>query len=630
MLIVDDNMFKLAKMQEALLKVSNSNVDDNLNKYKSTVIEIDKKAYDAVLEQSRHIDRHNQTLEEELDFLESIKNAYEQLFELQMSFKNICERYGDDTLLLSDLSKLNIEYIENRVNAIKGYLLNKKNIETNKERLQDLNEQLVSEEKSKLTIDQKLLSLEDELRNSFISAEGRNLKDGNLQYTSISDEYKRIDLDLDLLLDNIDLLKEILLRVESEQIEAAEKVRAAEICYSSILTSESRQMLEDANIELLNVKYRIAMLKMIELLHENNDDYDLFIEKRKTLLDLIRFRLSCCEKLGIKVSIDPFSRIKVREQMEMVLALPNNSKKISRIRKEISQLNSWTEEMLSQNSGYLLTLNDTRKIIEDNMSMNDVDITPITTFEEFAAKKEVKNNQVVRVRNVLSKFNMSRARQKTLLVIKRVNDMMGTTHTEEIVQSVDDSVVPELVISPVISNMVDMEQPEEIMVGTIPETEEILFEEDDTVAFEDEDIVFGEEEVLTLPEEQVDTNGLVDVPLQPVLSDNVDLFETVNPFEEPILFNDKVEFFVPEAEVVSSELQVPSLPEMFSVEEKKEPTLGLVDAEGTDAMPEAFWVTQDDNSLIENEDNIISFDEQINALLASDDAAEVKIKRKVA
>ena len=254
MLIVDDNMFKLAKMQEALLKVSNSNVDDNLNKYKSTVIEIDKKAYDAVLEQSRHIDRHNQTLEEELDFLESIKNAYEQLFELQMSFKNICERYGDDTLQLSDLSKLNIEYIENRLNAIKGYLLNKKNIETNKEKLQDLNEQLVNEEKSKLTIDQKLLSLEDDLRNSFISAEGRNLKDGNLQYTSINAEYKKIDLDLELLLDNIDLLKEILLKVESEQIEAVEKVKAAEICYSSILTSESRQMLEDANIELLNVK----------------------------------------------------------------------------------------------------------------------------------------------------------------------------------------------------------------------------------------------------------------------------------------------------------------------------------------------------------------------------------------
>ena len=39
MLVIDENMFRLAKMQETLLKVSNSNRDENLNNYKKLVKE---------------------------------------------------------------------------------------------------------------------------------------------------------------------------------------------------------------------------------------------------------------------------------------------------------------------------------------------------------------------------------------------------------------------------------------------------------------------------------------------------------------------------------------------------------------------------------------------------------------
>ena len=43
MLDLDDNMFKLAKMLETLLKISSVDRKQNLEKYKKTVLEIDMK-----------------------------------------------------------------------------------------------------------------------------------------------------------------------------------------------------------------------------------------------------------------------------------------------------------------------------------------------------------------------------------------------------------------------------------------------------------------------------------------------------------------------------------------------------------------------------------------------------------
>ena len=153
MLVVDDNMFKLAKMQETLLKVSGSNREENLNNYIKTVLEIDAKAYDDLLKEIKNIDGHNQTLEIELQFLEKIKKIYNQLLELQMSFKRVCELYSDKELELSDLSQLNIEYIDERINTITGYLTNLTNVDKNKERLKNLSDQLVVEEKRKISLD---------------------------------------------------------------------------------------------------------------------------------------------------------------------------------------------------------------------------------------------------------------------------------------------------------------------------------------------------------------------------------------------------------------------------------------------------------------------------------------------
>ena len=124
MLVFDDNMLKLAKMQETLLKVTVENRQENLEKYKDIVIEIDKQAFASLLEELKQVNDHNQTLEDELQFMEMVSDYYNQLYELQLSFKEVCELYGDNGLQLSDLSQIDIDYINNRKNLIEGYLVN--------------------------------------------------------------------------------------------------------------------------------------------------------------------------------------------------------------------------------------------------------------------------------------------------------------------------------------------------------------------------------------------------------------------------------------------------------------------------------------------------------------------------
>ena len=636
MLVIDSNMFKLARMQETLLKVSAENREENLKKYKEIVLEIDAKAYYDILEEIKHIDEHNHSLEDELHFLESIMNTYNQLLELQLSFKRICETYGDDELKLSDLSRLNIEYIENRINAINGYLVNLKNIEINKEKLQNLNEQLIDEEKKKISLDKKLLELEDTLRNNFCSAEGRCLVDGNLVYTSVISEYEKIGFDFKQLLDDNAYLKSLLSEIEREKNEVSEKVRVAEVCYNSILTADSKQVLNEINLEFFKVKYKLIMLKILELLAQNNDNYDLFNKKRENILELIKYRLSYMEHLGMKISIDPFSRTKVKEQLSTVASLTDNSKVINVIRKEISRLNSWTEEMISQNNNYLITLSDTRDLIESNLGLGDIDISSVVSFEELLVKQEVANNQVVSVRNIPSKLNMNIVIQKTVSVIKRVNQMMNSSKVTKI--ELKEEVVPELIIVKDVVNEIKKE--EDVVVSP-----EIVIAKEFENEFENsvliDDVIEEDEKSLVIDEEKNknEVSGTV----------NFDLFETVTPFEAPSLFMERTEDTSKDNVIDSlepltliEENEIDSLDEENEIdsldEENFEEELTLQftepeevefdDEKSEEVMPEAFWVTQEEE--LDDEEEIISFDDQINALLSSENNDSSKVRKRVA
>ena len=356
------------------------------------------------------------------------------------------------------------------------------------------------------------------------------------------------------------------------------------------------------------------MLKILKLLSDNCDNYDLFKDKREKLLDLIKYRLSCINALGIRVSIDPFARTKVNEQLSTVLSMPDNSKIINRIRKDISQLTSRTEEMVNQNGEYLISLSDTRALLESTVSMNDIDISMVDIEAGEVVSKEtpkvVLGNQVVGVRRISDKLNMSIVGQKTAGVIRRVSQMIGGTSNK--------SIEPVSVMESVVDEPTETFVPKLVIVPK-------------TVAKKAEEKTIGVIETEFAP--IVSGPVVEDVPAMKILenvepevsNDNVDLsnlFETVVPFIEPEMFSDRTD-----EEIVSDTNLSPS--ELKVISSKPVDTLEL-QYSSEEEMPEAFWTMEDEVEEYADDGNIISFDDQISALLANDDVEHGRSRKRVA
>lgn len=647
MLIIDENMYRLAKMQETLLKVSNANKEENLKKYIETVLQIDTKAYSDILEEIKHINEHNQSLEKELEFLDKIKKAYDQLLELQSGFKNICQLYGNNDLKLSDLSRLNIEYIEDRINIISGYLINKKNIKDNERRLGKLNEELIDQEKQKNLLSKRLKELESELRDNFINAEGRVIVGGQLQYVSVISEYKELGYDFKHLLSDYDTLDKLLSRVNADRIDTEEKLRTAEICYENAPSIDSKQIYDEIDREYLRVKYRLTMLKILELLSKSYNQYDMFKKKREDLIDLIKYRFSCLEKLGVRISIDPFGRTRVSEQFDVVSSLKDNSRDIDRIKKEIVDLNQRLEEMVSQNSIYMATIRDTKNLVSSRTGTSDIDITEVTwDVDEYFEEKVFSDNQVTSVRNIPKQFNMGIVSQKTNHVIRRVYEMVNTGSLKK--DSKSTVLSPELVIvqKPVVTSenkeslfgfeqVDDSTSMDEILDEVsiekksveklnfpVLETDSTSNEVDDTI----DEVVEQEEENAMF--EKIDDDKVQ----QEVESYDSDIFMTVDPFLETPLFTDRVddvEVKVGDSSKVVDEdrdnnIQIEKLKEVTNdVSSDLDDMIKL-----EDEMPDAFWIVQGENDIVEEDNSnendgiVLSFDEQIKLLRLGEDDVE--------
>ena len=470
MLSIDD-LRKLADMQEKLLRISINDREVNLEKYKDIVRQIDEYYFSSLLSDVKQVGEHNQTLEEELEYLEQIISTYEQVLVEQVKFRNVCELYGDNSLELSDLSMIDKEYIDSRKNAISGYLISQKNIEDTKKELDLLSGNLRDEEKKNNDLKRRLLEFEEVLRNNFINAEGRYLNELQLEYVSVLEEYKKLGYDFKELLCDSDKVKEILRDVSDEMKDANDKLKTAELCYEKIPSIDSKTVLDEISLENTKVKYKLTMIKILELLCRDIDNYDMFLKKRKDLLDLIKYRLDYVKKLGVSVSIDPFSRTKVFDQIKVVEAISDNSKNIHKIRKNISELDSRLEEMISVRDIEKEEINNIRDIIiereivtdvieDEDVTMNDIVSEngieylsdELQNDEEVVFVSEIKSvdvldNQVVGVRDVNDKLNMDIISQKTGQVIRRVNEMINKVPVTRNSRSED--VVPELIIEQV-------------------------------------------------------------------------------------------------------------------------------------------------------------------------------------
>lgn len=587
MLLIDDRMLNLARMQEVLLERSLNDRKYNLEKYKNTVKTIDKEAFSYILTELEQIKEHNQTLEDELQFLQSIKASYEQLLEQQLSFRRICELYGDKELELFDLSVIDIDYIENRINLISGYLINLKNLDINKEKIAKLNEQLFEEEKKHDFLNKKIQDYEQLLRDIILNAEGRISVDGNLVPTSAILEYKKIELDLKTLLYDSQNVDKLLEATMIEANDSGDKYKTAEICYNNIPNANNKQILDEISIEYLKTKYKLIMLKILKLLSSSSIDYNDFLEKREQLLDLIKSRNACLEQLDIKNFIDQFNTNKILEQIKEISSFGDNSNNILKIKKEIAKLNDLIEEMLAQNNTYMLELSNTKNLIRDKIEQETKTETQISwDVDDYFTAPVPLENQIVGIKDLPKQFNLGIVMQKTNLVLLRVSSMMKEALPSN--EENSSEVIPKLVVIP---SSISPQKDESN--DSKSETVNILISSDNEL----------ENENPTLVENTTNDN-------------DKNIFETLVPFEETPMFTDRREDSLEQETSISDSLPNEEL-ENIGTKEENNLKLHYSDS-GEEEMTNAFWTTKSDSEK-DNDSNQDEeqFDEQIKKLLAS-------------
>lgn len=623
MIDINDKDFKLLKMTESLL----SRVDDDrlredaLDRYAILSKNIDEKSFQELVRRIKEY-KHNQTLEEELDELEEIDNSYIQLEETQYKFKNIYKMYTDKKLSLSELDEIDIEKIRNRKNLVLGYLVNKKNIQELKKQLEEWNEQLINEDKKRANARDKFKRLEDELRKSFVNAEGR--KETVSAYTSVRNEYEDNGMDLNKLIQDKEFMDETYRTITSRRQEKEELLETGKICYESNPSKENKEILDNLRMETVKVRYQLSLIKIARLIASEMDEYDKLIDKREQLLDLIKKRVSYLGTLGKKFVVDPFGRVKIQEQLGYIeTSLEDNSKIIMRIRKSINEGSNRLEELINDNSTFLSELNaQDMEFICDKKRFGDI----FDTKDDNDDEKIVLDNQVVSVRDTSQEFRTNIVREKTLGVIRRVYEMVIN---EEIPDSKMEE-APQLVMEEVDNDI------EDILDDKTTQPADDMFELDDissdtydsdkhdgiisSGSFVDKDNsnIKEEKPIVSIPHEYLDK-----------INDQ-SLFENNegNPFESIKLFDDKASNLLDKTkgnrenmsmeDVVSlrdnkdnsASFKLDSFPQIDSQELEDE---GMEKLESE--LPDAFWITNSNSSPAEdNVTKIDSIDEQVKKL----------------
>lgn len=641
MLAIDD-LKKLAEMQIHLLKISTNDREFNLKKYKDLVVQIDEYNFKNFLSSLDQLGAHNQTLEIELQNLEQIRESYQQLLEQQLLFKKNCELYGDDKIQLFDLSVIDIDYINIRINNINSYLINKLNLDNCRNKLQKLNEELLIEEKNRQLVCDKLLQLENFLRTSFLDAEGRIVLNGELKYISVVSEYNDLGYNVKELLDNKSRLDELIFNINEELFDAEEKLKVAEICYKSDFNNDSMNVLNEIKLETLKIRYKSSMLKILELLSLTYNDYNLFKKKREDLLSLIKYRLDCLNGLGIHMSIDPFSRIKVVEQLDTISSFGDNIENICRIKNETVELDSLLEQLNLKNDEYRIQLRNTKEIVKLNEKKDDVDVDIKDEIDDDVNK--ILDNQVISISEISTKFNKDIVSQKTDSVIKRVREMV-----DFVLPDVEETAVvnssPELVIVHdsinTNANVVDLEH--DIENETFDSVDSLFdnfsLSNSDDINEKDENIINEimdekKEEILDLNNNVGSSVVMID---ENISNEDLDIFVTVDPFVETPLFSDRIDeeikkddFVVSVDNIVEEEVvPVNTLGDEVELQEKIDNLDLSIEEEKIDdlkdEMPDAFWVVEDNEDDKENEEFVLSFDEQVNKLMEDDIVKKKKL-----
>lgn len=617
MIDINDNDFKLLKMNESLLsKIKDKDlIDKTIKDYSLLAKKIDERNYQEFISRIKN-KKHNQTLEEELSYLEELENEYTQLEELQCKFRNIYSMYCDDELSLSDLSTIKIDKIRERKNLISGYLINIKNIDTTKGELEKFNEQLIFEDKKRTNNRERYLRLEEELKNAFINAEGR--KETVSAYTSVKNEYEENGFDIQRLVNDKEYLNSKLIEVQNIRKEKEDLLKTGKICYENMPSKENKEVLNSLNVDAIVARYQLSLLKIVNLIVNYQDSYDKLLEKREQILDLIKKRVSYLGTLGKKFVVDPFSRIKIQEQVGYIeTSLEDNTRMISRIRKSINESSNKLEELMNKNSEYLMIIpQEYDDYIVDKLSFSDVDVSSvddnILVGDWTNIVDSVYDNQVISVKDIPNSFKKDIVSEKTRGVITRVYEMV-----------IEDSALD-------IKPLEDRNERE----NSLLETQEVNILHDNNTL---EDTLKHDDENEELSEINWQDNGfLIDditssikidnTKKKKLDNDNLFMDNMSSPFNEIELFGDKVSDAMMVEQGNSDTLTNETIKELkdkrdvinelrfdkeLSLDKDKEIN-EIVDS-GRDSefnLPEAFWEVKDNNQ----EKDVESIDEQVKKL----------------
>ena len=455
MLDINDNDFRLLKMTGSLLSNAKDQktFDEALSNYQNFAMKIDKRLFDDFLGKIGEYSS-SMTLEEELVFLEELESSYNQLYQLQCKLKSIYGTYTDLELALSDLKCIDIERIIERKDTISGYLINSQNSDECRKQLEEYNLKLTNEEKRKINNQDTFLRFEQELKNLFMNSEGRISSGEATVYASVKSEYENNGFNLKRLLLDSEFREKTYKEIAELSNEQDDLIKSLEISYNVLPNAENREIMNNAKREQAKIKYHLVLIKMVMLISNDESEYDKLVEKREKLLDLISARKAYLNKLGKKIIVDPFDRIKVFEQLQYLKnEFMDNTRIINRIRTSINEIGNKLDELTSKNSELLVKLNSMdRYFMKDKKSFSD-----ISTVSIVGARSEMRKtpgNIVSDVRAVGDSFELGRACEKAVSVIKRINrNILGAVQEDEMIAT------PKLVVEKVDEAKTEVKMP---------------------------------------------------------------------------------------------------------------------------------------------------------------------------
>ena len=634
MSVIDENKLKLLKMKERLLEISFDNRNSVLADYKLIAMEIDNILYKSITDIIKsNVSYTDKPLEEQLELFLKIEKEYADYDKFQQDIKNVCKKYNDD-VNLSDIDSILIEEIRKKIQSIKKYLSNKKNLEENRKKLDELNTELINEDKKMTSFKKRIDDMDAELKLAVLKTEGRIYNSSSqIEYADISLEADNLGLNLRNLLDDDSLLEEELNKALAELKDAEDELKTAQICYDNRPNINYKDIYLSIREDAVKKKYRFLFLKIISVICKHTDSYDEAYEKRIQLISLIKDRSDLLKQLNVKYLYDPFDRICLKEQTEVIVAYGNNSSKVKDIRKQIEEVSSSSDLMETENIDLNDYLRKNIDLIRDNTLFKDIidkekiDLRSIT-YEDDTLKRKYASNQVVSVDALPFHFMTNRAKEKANGVVNRVYEMMFNIDNDK-TSSVNSSslVNPQLVIEPTSDN--ELTKPFDSTKETVSDN----FETEDEVFLDlpfTIDVVSPEKKNDSIQEQhdEVTTNTVGDdisVSVEDKQSEPP-LFQEVQPFENISLFDDKYD----DGLIFDNKLVLKD----DNVKKENETKLNnpviqnlhLGNKENgfsEDVMPDAFWTVKEEEPDL-NEDNKLSFDEQIAALVESEDNSKVK------